>query len=131
MGGGNGGMVEKKYIKGDILFSEGDESSDLYVLLTGSVEVTKKGIHIASIKNSGDYFGELSSLLGIPRTATVSVVENATLLVVSSDRLRELFGKTPQLALRMTTTLAQRLAKTTIDLVENCVWEKKEASGSL
>jgi len=120
------GMSEKKFGKGEVLFSEGDKTSDLYVLLTGAVEVTKQGFHIATINDSGDYFGELSSLLGIPRTGTVKVVEDATLLVVSANRLRELFGKTPQLALRMTTTLARRLAKTTTDMVENCAWELEE-----
>jgi len=126
---GAGGLFEKKSCKGEILFSEGDNGSELYVLLTGAVEVTKKGFHIATISNSGDYFGELSALLGVPRTGTVTVVKDATLLVVTSDRLRELFEKTPQLALRMTTTLARRLAKTTtdlVDLVENCVWEHWE-----
>ena len=55
---------------GHTLFVEGAPSSNLYLILTGSAVVKKNGRRIARLK-PGDVVGELSVILGGPRTATV------------------------------------------------------------
>ncbi len=54
----------KTYQKGDTLFLEGDESQDLYFLVSGHLEVLKGDKKIAEITEPGALFGELSFLLG-------------------------------------------------------------------
>ena len=114
-------IPEKIFAPGETLFEEKDEGTDLYVLLKGSLRVLKRGKLIAVIDEPGTYFGEMSVLLGIPRTATVVAAEESLLLVVPQDHLDDFFGTTPHLALRIARGLAERLARTTHDLVET--WE--------
>ena len=49
--------------KGDIIFLEGDESLDLYILVSGNLDVLKGNKKIAEISHSGDLFGEMSVVL--------------------------------------------------------------------
>jgi len=112
---------ERVFAAGETLFTEGDESFDLYILLSGSVRVLKGGRQVAVIDGDGAYFGEISVLLGTPRTATLVAAEESRLLVVPQDHVAEFFGNTPHLALRIARGLAERLAATTHALAEN--WE--------
>lgn len=114
-------IPERTFAEGETLFEEGDQGRDLYVLLGGSVRVLKRGHEVAVIDEPGAYFGEMSVLLGTPRTATVVAAEGSRLLVVPQDHVEAFFGDTPRLALRIARGLAERLAKTTDALVEN--WE--------
>ncbi len=116
-------LTEERFPKGTTLFAEGDPSQELYVLLSGAIKVTKKGRQIAIIDEEGAYFGEMSTLLGTPRTATVHTVEDSSLLVVPPERIPDLFGHTPQLAMRMAQVLARRLAETTELLAEAGEWD--------
>ena len=60
----------------------------------------------------------MSTLIGVPRTATVETREHSCLLVVPPERIPDLFGHTPQLALRIAQVLARRLAETTENLAK-------------
>ena len=70
----------KTYQKGDPLFLEGDESQDLYFLVSGHLEVLKGDKKIAEITELGALFGELSFLLGAKRTATVQAENEVRVL---------------------------------------------------
>ncbi|NOY44801.1 MAG: cyclic nucleotide-binding domain-containing protein [Deltaproteobacteria bacterium] len=111
-------VYEHTFEPGAVLFEEGEASRDLYVLLSGAVRVTRSGWEVAEITEPGAYFGEMSSLLGEPRTATVTALSEVRVLIVPPERLEDFFGTTPQLALRMARELARRLADTTQLLVE-------------
>lgn len=111
-------LRSESFAAGALLFSEGEESRELYVLLEGSVGVEAGGREVAVIGEPGAYLGEISSLLGIPRTATVVTREASKFLVVPPEHIPALFGHTPTLALTIARGLAQRLVATTRHLVE-------------
>lgn len=128
--GGDGlGPVERLFGKGATIFREGDASQDLYVLLTGAVRVVKGDRAVATIDEPGSYFGEMSSLLGVPRTATVMAADESRLLQVPPDHIASFFGDTPQLALKIARDLAARLAKTTAELAESVASGEEETTG--
>lgn len=85
--------------KGEILFNEGDEGDALYILLEGSVEVfvPQMNKQLAILKR-GAFFGELSLLLGIPRTASVKALENSILFAIHSVKIKQLMQDYPELA---------------------------------
>ena len=64
-----------KYIisfdKGKEIFLEGDDSQDLFVLVSGQLDILKGNKKIVEITEKGSLFGEMSFLLGEKRTATV------------------------------------------------------------
>ncbi|MEW6486394.1 MAG: cyclic nucleotide-binding domain-containing protein [Thermodesulfobacteriota bacterium] len=111
-------LKNESFPAGTALFSQGEESRELFVLLEGSVRVEAGGKEVAVIDEPGAYLGEISSLLGIPRTATVVTREDSKFLVVPPEHIPSLFGHTPTLALTIARGLAQRLVATTRHLVE-------------
>lgn len=100
-----------------VLFSEGDDSTEMYVLLSGKVEIMKNDTRIALVEENGSYLGELSTLLGVPRTATVRTLSRCECIVVSGDKVEEFFNGSPALALKLAKILADRLAKMNVGYV--------------
>ncbi|MEL4896235.1 cyclic nucleotide-binding domain-containing protein [Crocosphaera sp. Alani8] len=75
----------------EILFNEDDPGDAFYIILSGSVEVfsPKTNKHLTTLKN-GTSFGELSLLLGIPRTASVKALEPALLFAINHQAFQTL-----------------------------------------
>lgn len=70
---------------GEILFREGDAGGEMYFVRSGAVRLTRGDVELGLL-GAGDYFGEMSMLLGAKRSATATVVEPETELVAISDR---------------------------------------------
>jgi len=74
--------------RGEALFRKGDEGTSLYIVKTGSVKIvlpsdTTGDEVAAAILSEGDFFGEMSLLDGMPRSADVVALEPSELLALS------------------------------------------------
>jgi len=86
----------RSYNEGDIIVTEGEQGSSLFLIVSGSVKVFTKGdrgehIYLAEL-GPGDFFGEVSVLTGMPRTATItakSTVHAMELTKQDIDRIAE------------------------------------------
>ncbi len=67
---------------GIAVIREGDPGDRFYVLATGSVEVTRDGHPLRTLAETGDGFGEIALLRGVPRTATVTPTTETTILAI-------------------------------------------------
>jgi CRP-like cAMP-binding protein len=96
--------------KGEILAREGQFGGELFVILSGTVEVTQKGQPIG-VLGPGDFFGELGALTRGPRQATVSALSDLGLLIIG---LREFHAmlKIPPFRDALLTRMASRLPET-------------------
>jgi predicted MFS family arabinose efflux permease len=79
---------------GAAIVREGDRADALFVLVSGSVEVTARGEaggeeQLLRTMPAGSYFGEIGLLEGIPRTATVTAAQPCTLLRLDGDAFLE------------------------------------------
>jgi len=74
---------------GDTVIEEGGSGSRIYILLAGSVEISKGGEILASLKGHGDVFGELAALGDELRTATVRSLDKTFLLAVDQKFLQD------------------------------------------
>jgi CRP/FNR family transcriptional regulator, cyclic AMP receptor protein len=78
-------LVEKEYEPGEFIFSEGEIGKALYIILEGSVVITKQRsgtqVMLAELP-AGSYFGELALIDKMPRFATASAQERTTLLIM-------------------------------------------------
>ena len=99
----------KTYQKGDTLFVEGEESQDLYVLVSGHLEVLIGEKKIAEITEPGALFGELSSLLGAKRTATVQAENEVKVLRIPKNEVSMFLKDFPAVGQKITEILARRL----------------------
>jgi CRP-like cAMP-binding protein len=99
-------QLQRKYAAGEVIFSEQDLSRDLFVLLSGKVEVLQKGVKLAVLETKGAFFGEMALLTGQPRSATLRALKDAVMLQVSPEKLPILMKNMPDLAMKMAKNLA-------------------------
>lgn len=101
------------YSPGDLIFKEGDNSQDLYILVTGQITILKGNIPLTEIVEPGSIFGEMSFLLRHNRTATVRAHTEVTAVKIPSDRISEFLEEFPAVASKLSIELAERLYETT------------------
>jgi PAS domain S-box-containing protein len=101
------------FSQGDTLFSEGDASQDLFILVSGELEILKGNKRVATIHESGSSFGEMSFLLGDRRTATVKAAKDGKAIRIPAAEGERIFKKFPALAIEIPRILAGRLQETT------------------
>ena len=66
------------YRKGDFVFRQDEEGDEMYIVQSGSVAIKKKigGTRTTvTVLEKGDFFGEMSILERLPRTADAEVLE--------------------------------------------------------
>lgn len=92
----------ERYESGEDVFRQGDAADDLYVVLSGQVEVLLDGVGQKSRRlkflNPGEHFGELAFLSEDARSATVRATEPTLLYTLSSARSAALLSSLPRLA---------------------------------
>jgi uncharacterized membrane protein len=101
---------------GTALFEYGDPGGELFILLSGEVEVfveNREGEKIVLAENErGDVVGELSFLDGGSRTATALAHEDTQTLSMNRDRLLGFIEKHPHAAIDLLTVVGRRLRAT-------------------
>ena len=109
-------MVSVKIAKGSVLFAEGDEGDQLYVIAEGKIKLgTSSGDgreNLLSILGPGEMFGELSLFDPGPRTSTATAVTDAKLLSLGQEKLLPWLIENPKVSLQLLASLAQRLRRT-------------------
>ena len=99
----------REYQQGEIVYREGDESSDLYYLVSGTVRLMSKGEMIREV-TSGDYFGEMALLTDKPRYADATVIsDSAKVVVISAQNIETLLSGEPRVAMSFLKKMASRL----------------------
>ncbi|MBI2215179.1 MAG: cyclic nucleotide-binding domain-containing protein [Acidobacteria bacterium] len=93
-------MVLEQFNEGDVVISEGETGSALYVIVSGAMKVYGKGprgdgVYLANL-GEGDFFGEVSVLTGKPRTATITAAQRSELLRLDKERLDEIVTRHPR-----------------------------------
>ena len=95
----------------EVVVREGDPGEAFYIVWTGHLRasVTVDGDErIFSYLQAGDYFGEISLVLDVPRTATVTANEPSQVIEVQRADFQRLLASDPVLLERMTEGVAQR-----------------------
>ena len=103
---------QRRFADGEIIFDEGDEGIDLYVIQAGQVQITRSsaaGPRVVANLRAGDFFGEMSVVLGEARTARAAAVGSAELLELDGETLEAMCIERPEIAIRMIQRLAVRL----------------------
>ncbi len=93
---------------GHVLIKEGTEGYEGFVVLEGTVAVTRKGKNLATL-GAGQVLGELSLLESSLRSASVICETECTVLVMDRVRFKQLLLETPSLAIKFLEELAGRL----------------------
>jgi hypothetical protein len=70
---------------GEVVLRQGEQSDRFYVIESGRVEVTTGDGQMLREEGPGDYFGEIGLLRDVPRTATITAMEDTVLLALPRE----------------------------------------------
>jgi CRP-like cAMP-binding protein len=80
-------IAERLHVQeGEVILREGRLGRELYIILQGTVVVTRSG-RIVNEWGAGDYFGELAAIDAAPRSATVTATSDLDVLIVGPREL--------------------------------------------
>jgi CRP/FNR family transcriptional regulator, cyclic AMP receptor protein len=96
---------------GSVIFREGDEARDLFVIKSGQVRI-QIGNRTVTELAADSIFGEMALIDNEPRSATAVAVTDVELVAVSEKQFLFLVSQTPYFALNVMRVLAQRLRVT-------------------
>jgi small-conductance mechanosensitive channel/CRP-like cAMP-binding protein len=111
-------VIQIGYLKSlqrdEILFNEGDPGDAFYIILSGAVEIfTPKIQKRLTILKAGEFLGELSLILGIPRTASVRAIETSILFAINNQGFKQLLSQKAELSEIIINELAKHQAELT------------------
>lgn len=107
-------LVEKEYEQGELIFSEGEIGKALYIILDGSVTLTKhcndEQAVLAELQ-TGSFFGELALIDHLPRYATAYAERPTTLLIMYKSYFDDLIKGSPAISSRVLLNLVGLLSE--------------------
>ncbi len=101
---------------GGLIFDEGDVGTEMFVIQSGSVDILKrlKGEEkLLATLEKGDFFGEMSILEDVPRTAVARAHTDVELVRINQSTFDEMLRNNGEIAVRMLRKLSRRLRETT------------------
>ncbi len=123
--GGAGKNPYEKYLvhhlMGEIIFSEGDIGTEMYIVQSGTVELLKAiggETRVLATLEKGDFFGEISVLEDVPRTASAQAKTDVELVRINGATFDAMLKSNTEIAIRMMRKLSRRLREVTAMLEE-------------
>ena len=102
--------------RGEVLFNEGDDGNQLYVVTEGKIKLGRTSPdgreNLLAILGPGQMFGELSFFDPGPRSATATSVTDVTVQSLSHEALTPVLSSHAEVALALLNQLAGRLRRT-------------------
>ncbi len=91
----------RRMVRGDVLFAEGDDPSELFIVLEGRVAIANRSIDgresVLALMEAGDLFGEMAMLDGQPRSAEARALEPSIVLAIPYAPVQQMFEEQPRL----------------------------------
>ena len=109
-----------KYSPGSVLISQGEKGLGLFILTKGTVRITRANSpdgaeEVLGTAGAGDVIGEMALLDDMPRSATVTAVDEVTVLKLPLWEfrrfLRHSLQNDPDVGLDLLAALSRRLRK--------------------
>ena len=109
--------MKRLYFKsGSKIISEGELGDCAYIVEKGRLEVSKinkqNKTQILGHLRENDIFGELGLIDGLPRSATVTALEDCTIKVLTKESFNALTSTNPKALMPILKVLASRLRST-------------------
>ncbi len=120
---GRGHVID--FVQGATLFREGEHGGGLYVVLAGSVRITKvvpdRGEEGVAVAPAGDFFGEMALIDDQPRSATAVAAADCRVFFLKKEDFLDLTYSDPTLGSKvlwaLCRTFSRRLRETTNSMI--------------
>ncbi|ABZ84575.1 cyclic nucleotide-binding transcriptional regulator, putative [Heliomicrobium modesticaldum Ice1] len=97
----------------DVIFQEGDAGQEMYIILAGQVEIFIHSVDgfpiVVATLGPGDFFGEMSLLEELPRSASVRALERVILLAINHENFESIFSHQPKLVFKIMKGMSSRI----------------------
>jgi CRP-like cAMP-binding protein len=104
----------KKYPQGALVIKKGDPAKNLYIILSGAVDVLDENGSRLSTLRKGEVFGEMSLISGDAVGATIKVAEDASIVFIEGRDFKGVLSKFSSVQTYLTRILAKRLADSNV-----------------
>lgn len=107
-------LVEYEVQMGEAIFREGDLSHDLYLIVSGKVNIVQQHgdtKHLIVTLGPREFFGDMAIFEDRPRSAGAVAIEPAMLLILSSERFRQIVLQEPAISFEIFRELCARLRR--------------------
>lgn len=108
-------LTSKHYRKNNLIIFEDDRGLNLFIINRGRVKISQiseeGGEVILAILGEGEFFGELSVIDGLSRSATVTALDDVELLVLKREDFLACLEKYPPISIFLLRELAGRIRK--------------------
>ncbi|MEC7842978.1 MAG: cyclic nucleotide-binding domain-containing protein [Candidatus Latescibacterota bacterium] len=102
------------YQTGDLIVREGSPSDCLYILVSGVLEVVRMSegnpVVLATLTEAGSFFGEMSLVDTMPRSADIRAKTHAEIVAFSKRDLTSFFVQLPRVQMTMILNIARNLS---------------------
>jgi CRP/FNR family transcriptional regulator, cyclic AMP receptor protein len=109
-------LRRRTFRRGEVIFHRGDPAGALHIVSAGRVKVSRPSEDgnetVLALMGAGACFGELAALDGGLRSATVTAVEQTETRMLLRDDVVNLARSSPDLAMALVRTLADRIRRT-------------------
>lgn len=107
---------ERKFSAGSALMKQGDTGAGLFVITNGHVKITQavdpdRAEEDLGTAGPGDVLGEMALLDDLPRSATVTAVDDVTALLLPIWDFRIALRSNPEIGVKLLATMSHRLRK--------------------
>lgn len=109
-------LPESAYQAGENIIAQGDADPKLVILRSGSVEILRDGLRVATAGSPGAIFGEISVILRTPHSATVRTLSDVTCHVITDPD--SFLWQNAEIHFELMRVLAQRLVAVNDHLVD-------------
>jgi CRP-like cAMP-binding protein len=116
---------------GELIFREGDLGTEMFILQEGQVEILQRlrGLdEPLAMLEKGDFFGEMSLLEDLPRTASARCVTDCKVITINGATFDQMLRSKPEIAVRIMRKLSRRLRQTDAMLREALGSASEESS---
>jgi CRP-like cAMP-binding protein len=112
-----------RLLRGDVVFGEGDEANELFVVANGRIAIANKSIDgresMVALMERGDLFGEMPLFEGLGRSAEARALEQSEVLAIPYAPVRDIYQTRPALLWGVVRLLAGRLRNTDLALADS------------
>lgn len=99
--------------RGDVLFAEGSEPTELFVVVRGRIAIANRSVDgresVVALMEPGQAFGEMGLFLGEGRTAEARALEPSAVVAVPYGPVRDVYRRRPELLWSVVALLSARV----------------------
>jgi CRP-like cAMP-binding protein len=103
---------EREVRRGEVLFAEGESTTWVAVLLSGTVKACSYGDNgvevVLAVRGPGALLGEVSAIDELPRSATVSALERAVVRALPAEEFMDFLHRHSRVSVQLMRMLCQR-----------------------